>query len=1038
MQNFTFLLKKRGLLLSLFMFLFSAGVYAQQQTTVSGVVTSNTGETLPGVSILVKGTSSGTQTDVNGHYSINVTGNITLQFSYVGYNPQEVATSGRTKIDVQLTGNEKTLSEVVVLGYGTANKKDVTGAVATVKVADLPQVAATSVDNLLQGQAAGINLTTRSAQPGGGLTVNIRGSLSPRSNNSPLYVIDGVPITNNNSPVPSINNTDIGFSGGVDQDPLSTINPSDIESVSILKDASATAIYGAAAANGVVLVTTKRGKFGAAVVNYSGSYTIQHPKKYFDLLDATGFETQQDRLGHDKYLFDNNLAPYGTTNPSTVAPYTPLFSQQQIASAGKGTDWLDLLIRNGSIDEQNVSVTAGNDNTKIFTSFNYYDNKAILENSDFKRYSGRVNIDQQLGSRVKLSLNLTFSQVGSNNGTTGANSGGAEKYNELQAAYSFAPNLGIYNADGSYTKTYDGIITNPAAFLIIQNNNTTNRLIVSPNVEVKITDDLKWNTVAGIDRQSSNLSFYLPIAAQNYQLPTGMAQLTNSRIGNYSAESYLTYNKRINNDNNFSVVGGLGYYDSTNQFFGLEAVGFPTDAAGYNNVGLASDKDKSFDFSNRDPDQNKVSAYFRANYSYKDKYLLTLTGRDDGQNNFAPTRQYGFFPGASLGWRINEEDFMKTSKVVSNLKLRVGYGTSGNSPITAGAQALYGSAGSIFVIGNTYYPGISITQIANPNFSWETDKTLNLGLDYGLFNDRITGALDVYERNASQLIDEDPLPVNNEVGQVVTNVGETRSRGVEFSLVSQNFKNGDFKWTTSFNISAYKSYWVTRNPETALAQYVGYNDPIREIYGWQTDGIIHNTSQIPSYMPNAKVGNIIYVDQNHDGKLDINDVVKLGNPDPKFSLGLGNTFTYKNFDLYVFMYGSFGMYEVNNYGAYYDPTNINEADRAHNTLAGIANTFSADNPNGIYPGYAANPYTGNNPTATNNFFGQNINFLRLKNVTLGYKLPLRDKFIKSLRFFVDVQNLAIITNYKGYDPEYTEVNPYPQALSTTFGINANF
>jgi TonB-linked SusC/RagA family outer membrane protein len=1036
MQHFTFLLKKSWPLLLLFqLFIFSTA--QAQQITISGTVTSTTGEPLIGVSVLLKGTSIGAQTDVKGSYSlkaVNTKG--TLVFTYIGFNTREENIDGRNKINVQLTDNSKSLNEVVVLGYGTSNKKDVTGSVVSVKTSDLPQVAVTSVNNMLQGQAAGLTLGTRSAQPGGGLTVSIRGSLSPNGDNSPLYVIDGVPITSNASAVPSINDKDLGFYGGVDQDPLSSINPSDIQSVDVLKDASATAIYGAAAANGVILVTTKRGKAGKAAVSYSGSYTIQNPKKYFDLLDATGFETQQVRLAHDKYLYDNSLAPYGNTSPSTVAPFTPLFTQDQINNAGKGTDWLGLIMRNGSVNEQNISVSGGTDKTKIFTSFNYYDNTAILENSNFKRYSGRVNIDQQLGDRVKFSLNLTFSQINSDNVATGSNTGGAEKYNELQSAYTFAPNIGIYNPDGTYTKSYDNLITNPAAFFIIQNQTSTNRFIASPNIEVKVTDDLKWNTIVGVDKQTGELNFYLPAKAQNYQLPDGMAQLATNHIENYSAESYLTYTKKVK-DHSFSVVGGVGYYKTINKSFGLEAVDFFTDAFGYNNVGAASDKDRSFQNSNRAPDLIKLSGYFRANYSYKDKYLLTVTGREDGESYFAPNRKYGFFPGASLGWRIAQEDFLKESKVVSNLKLRVGYGTSGNSTILGtNSLPLYGT-GPQYVIGTTNLPGVGLTQIANPNLSWETDKTINAGIDYGFFNDRITGSLDVYQKSATDLLDYDKLPVNNAVGRVATNVGETRSQGIEFSILSRNVVSDDFKWTTNFNISAYKNYWVKRNPATAYAQYIGYNDPIREVYGWQTAGIIHNTSQIPSYMPGAKLGNIIYVDHNNDGKLDINDVVKLGNPDPKFSLGFGNTFTYKNFDLYVFMYGSFGMYMTNNYGGYYDPTIINVAN-AHNTLAGISNVFTADNPNGIYPGYASNPYTGSNPSTVNNFYGQKVNFLRLKNITLGYKLPIKQSFIKSLRFFVDLQNLAVITNYKGYDPEFTEVNPYPQATSTTFGINANF
>lgn len=1007
---------------------------------VKGKITDKAnGDALPGVSVKVKGSSAGAVTDANGNFSLNAPENGTLVISYIGYTTMEVPVNNRNTLRIALENPATALGEVVVVGYGTTSKKDITGSVVSIKTKDLPQVANTSINNLLQGQAAGLNLSVRSAQPGGGLSVNIRGAISPRGSNAPLYVIDGVPILNNASPVPSIADGDLGFYGGVDQDPLSSINPSDIESVDVLKDASATAIYGSAAANGVILITTKKAKAGQAITEYRGSYTIQSPKPYLDFLDAGNFMQQQVRLARDKYLYDNNLAPYGNTDPSSVPAFNPMFSDADISKAGAGTDWLDLLMRQGSINEHNISVSGGTEKTKVYASFNLYDNKALLENSRYKRYTGRVNLEQQISSRVKFNLNLTLSQVNSDNAATGSNAGGPEKYNQLQAAYTFAPNIGIYDESGNYTKSYDRLITNPAAFSIIRNQTSLKRLLAAPTLEIKILDNLKLTAVAGIDKQSSDLKFYLPRKAQNAQLPEGMAQLATNNIGNYTAESYLTFNKSFKKSD-LAVVAGAGYYKSMSDNFGLQAVGFFTDAFSFNNVGVASNKEKSFQNSFRAPDRIKVSQFFRVNYSYDNKYILTLTGRNDGSSYFADNHKFGFFPGLSAAWRISEEPFLKNPGFISNLKLRAGYGTSGNESILGtNALSLYGT-GSPFLIGSTYYTGIAITQIANPDLTWETDKTINLGLDFGFFNDRLTGALDVFRKEAKDLLDYNPLPSNNAVSQVAANVGSTRSDGIELSLNSRN-TTGAFKWNTSFNISQYKNYWIERNPVIALSPFIGAKDPIREIYGWKTDGIIKSAADAPVYMPNARPGNIRYTDVNNDGNLDINDVVKLGNRDPKFSIGLGNTFSYKNFDLNVFVYGNFGGYLFNSYSGFYDPAQINGSN-AHNTLTGIKGVWSADNTNGIYPGYASNPYSGNNPTTTNDFYLQKVNFLRLRNITLGYKLPdnltRSTRLIRNARLFFDMQNIAVLTNYKGYDPEVTEVNPYPQALSATFGVNLTF
>ncbi|MFD1002848.1 SusC/RagA family TonB-linked outer membrane protein [Ohtaekwangia kribbensis] len=1017
------------------------GLQAQQKV-ITGKITDENGSELPGVNVLLKGTSLGTVSDQAGAYSLSIPesqSSGTLVFSFIGYLSEELAINNQTSVNIQMMPDIQTLSEVVVVGYGTQRREDISGAVSSVKASELPQVANTSIDNLLQGRAAGLNLTQRSAQPGGGLNVNIRGAISPNGNNTPLYVIDGVPVLNNGSAEPSLNDSNLGYYGGVDRNPLSSINPSDIESIDILKDASATAIYGSAAANGVVLITTKRGKAGAVTTEYRGSYTIQSPKDYYDLLDATQFMQQQNRLAKDKYLYDNGIAPYGTTDPSSVGAFTPKFTDEQIRTAGAGTDWTDKVMRNGSIQEHNISLSGGTDKTKLYTSFNYYNNKAILENSDFVRYTGRVNLEQKLGGRVKFGLNLTLSQINNNNASSGANAGGVEKYNMLQSAYAFSPTVGVYDEDGNYTKTFDPLITNPVAFLAIKDKTRTSRIIASPTLEVKITDALKGNVVVGIDKQSSTRNFYLPRAVQNSQLPEGMAQLGQGSLDNYTTEAFLTYDKKVG-PGNLSLVLGAGYYNSVQESFSMQAVDFFTDALQYNNIGIGANKEKAIMSSYRSPNATKISQFFRANYSLLDKYIVTFTGRRDGSSTF-PEDKYGFFPGISAAWRINQEDFLKNSTLISDLKLRAGYGTVGNDRISpTNALDLYES-GFYYLIGNTYYNGVTLAQVGNQNLTWETDVMINVGLDFGLWSDRLSGSFEIYQRTAKDLLDFNRLPSNNADGQVAANVGSTRSQGIELSLTSTNVDNGSLRWTTTLNVSTFKAYWVERNPQVALPEYIGENDPINAVYGWRTDGIITSTGDVPSYMAGAKPGNIKYIDSNGDGELNSKDVVMLGNTSPKWNVGLGNTVTYKNFDLNFFFYGFLGQSAFNNYSGFYDPLRIANTN-SQNTLTDVSRIWTAENSTGDLPGIASNPYSGSNPTGTHDFYLEKASFVRLKNITLGYRLPDKlwgnRKFIQSARVFVDVQNLAVFSNYNGYDPEFTEVNPYPQALSTTFGVNLKF
>jgi TonB-dependent starch-binding outer membrane protein SusC len=1021
------------------------GARAQEKTT-QGKVSDASNHPLAGVTVMVKGGHAATTTDENGAFSIKANAGDVLVFSSVGFGDLEQKLGSGRSVSIILRVSSSNLNEVVVVGYGTQNRKDVTGSTVTIKTDNLPKVANTSINDVLQGQAAGLNVALNSAQPGGSLTVNIRGGLNPSNglpgstgSPAPLYVVDGVPLFNNSASEPAIisggASNEVGFSGGINRDPLNGINPSDIESIDVLKDASAAAIYGSAAASGVILITTKKGKSDGRVnTDYRGSYTWQTPKKYLDFLDAHDFEEQQVRISHDKFLSDNGLPPYN--NFTTTSTFTPLYSPAQIAAAGAGTDWIGLLSRDGSIQEHNLAVSGGNDKTRVYTSFNYYDNKALLKNSDFLRYSGRVNLEQKLSNRIKLSLDLNMSQVNSNNQSTGGNNGGSEKFNALQAAYAFSPTVGVFDNSGNYTKTLNTEITNPAAFLIINDKLRTKSFFAAPNLEIKIIDGLKFNAVGGISQNNSERKFYLPIKAQDFLFPQGLAQISTQSIQNYSAEGYATYTKNFG-DHNLSLVGGGGWYKSISESTSMQGVGFFTDALGYNNIGLATDVAQNFVQSYRNPDIVKISQFFRANYSYKSKYILTFNARRDGASDFAPNKKYGFFPGVSAAWRISDEGFMANMKTVSDLKLRAGYGTVGQDA-NLNSLALYAAGVGNFLIGNTFFPGVAISQLDNPNLSWETIRSANIGVDYGFFKGRITGSIDVFKRDRLNIIVQAPLPENNAVNKLIVNLGSQSSKGIEFAVNTKNIQ-GAFTWETNFNISNYVNRWTKRNPYQQLAPYEHANDRTDVIYGWQTGGIIKSLSNLPADMPKGTLGNLMYKDQNKDGALDASDVVRLGYGQPAWSFGFSNRFSYRNFDLNVVMYGRLKQYMLNNLSGFYSPARI-AGTSGQNVLTDIKKVWTVDNPTGSLPGIAPNYYDGGNPSGNSDFFMQSVNFLRIRNVTLGYTLnPTR--IVHSVRFFLDIQNLAILTNYKGFDPELAggnEGNPYPEALSTTAGVNINF
>ncbi len=1039
----------KKILLLFFMLAFFVQITIAQKV-ISGTITNSADKTiLPGANIIEKGTTNGTQADINGKYTLTLQRGATILVSFIGMITREISVGNQTVIDITLDPDVTGLNEVVVVGYGTQTRKSVTGSMSNVKAGDLNLVNAVSMDNMLQGKAAGLNILANTAQPGGGLTINIRGALSPNGSNSPLYVIDGVPITNNGR-VDDYKRRQTTFWGGTDRNPLNTINPNDIESVDVLKDASAAAIYGSAAANGVILITTKRGKEQRTTVTYNGTYSVQTLKKYLNPLNSTDFMKYHELYAEEYWKYTNKVAPYGSIDPSTVTPYIPKFSASDISNAGNGinTNWIDFLTQDGLIADQNISIEGGTENTKVYSSFNYLNQKALLRHTGLDRYSGRLNLDQKIGSRVLLKLGISYSQVENQNENTG-HQDDPDSPSPLQSAIRFAPTFGVYDSSGNLTHSYLIRTPNPQSWMMIKNDTKATRLLFSPSLAVKVTDALKATVMVGIDESRGEHDFYVPVSAEFQTVLLGDAQLSTNFIGNYNTEGYLSYDKELGTSR-LSVVAGAGYYKTAAKNFGLEGIDFFTDAFGTAQVSIASNKDKNSIYSGRS-ESTKISQFFRVNYTLLDRYIITFNGRNDGSSIWAAGHKWGFFPGISAAWVINQENFMKTIPAINQLKLRAGYGTVGNEGLGGNySLSTYGpSDGFVYPFGGKMSSGVLQIQLGNPELHWEKDITVNAGLDFGLFGDRVSGSFDYYVRTAKDLFNFRTLPSNNAIARIGANVGSTRSRGFEILFKTINISRKDFTWSTDLTFSSYKSYWVERsNPEDlAKTPWVGLNDEIHAVYGWETDGIIRSVAEIPEYQAGAYVGNIKYLDVNKDGKLDENDVQYLGNTDPKAFYGFGNTFTCRGFDLNIFLYGTLGGLQEDNWrsiGAIggsvglYNPAPSNAESHVLNTWA----TFNQD---GKYPGVASDVVgSADNPSAYNDLGLRKVNWGRVKNITLGYnlspKLLSKTKVIQTVRVYVDIQNLAVFGNHSGLDPEMELNNnfPYPIARTTAFGLSVKF
>ena len=1037
-------------------------VITSQQTgavkKVHGVVKDVNGEPIIGANVVVIGNpSNGTITDLNGNFDLSVTSNTTLQVSYIGYNTQELFVGKKTDFNIVLKEDTELLDEVVVVGYGTMKKKDLTGAVASVKMDDAPVGTVSTISHALAGKAAGLQVNTISAQPGSGSTFRIRGAASVNAGNDPLIIIDGFPVSPTDDSKIQTGKYDSGSSDNI----LASINPNDIESIEVLKDASSTAIYGARAGNGVIIITTKKGKTGAPKVTYSGTASVQTMAAKYEMLSAKDFMIQSNRYALEEWRRSNGIGVYGGKSEAEAAtPYTPYYTDAEIANPAYDTDWFKEITRTGFQTQHNLSVNGGTEMTKYLISGNFFKQNGVVKNNDMDRYTARVNVEQKVSKYVNLGVNMTLSRNTTNNVPLGA--GQNENASIMVAAAQFSPILPVRDEEGEYVlNSQAAFLPNPVSLLEITDKTVKERMLGTAYVEIKPIEELTLKGNFGIDRNYQKHSVYMPKTTLYGQKTGGQANIAQYDKSDYLMELTANYSKRFG-DHNLNALVGYSFQRFTDESLSAGNSQFLIDGFLYNNLGAGAYPKPSVGSS---ASKSEMASFFgRINYSYKDRYLLTATMRADGASNFAKNNRWGYFPSVALGWRFTEEEFMQPlTSVLSNGKLRVSFGQTGNSNIGNRVISYY-STGNNNEFGGTEQVGVYLSQMGNVDLKWETTTEWNVGVDLGFFKNRLNVTAEYFHKVVSDLLSERSLLGFQEVSTIAANIGETQSQGFELTINSTNFNTKNFGWNTDFTFSLYRDKWKTRDESWKPSAYSVYDSPIRYQYGYLSDGLIQPGETV-DWMPGAIPGQVkikdingyvynedgsVKVDQHGiplksgkpDGKLDDADKVIYGSSDPGYLLGLNNTFRWKNFDLNIYFYGQF---DLLNSGSYKDlwltgasgMTGIVNMYRGYNMPVSAKDVWTSDNQSAVRPGYFQDKSTW----GIGDYYLQKSWFVRCRNITLGYTIPVNQgrNILSNVRVYFDVNNPFTITPYDGLDLETdNSVWAYPNVRSFSLGVDITF
>ena len=988
-------------------------VFAQDRD-VSGTVTDADGAPLPGVSIQIKGTTQGTITDFDGNYSITVSADAVLVFSFIGYTTQEIPVGDQTTIDVSLKEDIMQLDEIVVMGYGVTKKSDVTGAMSSLKENDFNSGLTVSPEQLMQGRISGVQITSNNGEPGAGVNVLIRGANSIRSNTMPLFVIDGVPLDIQNSSPDGATAAGINTASSA-TNPLNFLNSSDIESIDILKDASAAAIYGARAANGVVIITTKKGQEGKSSVEYSAFGTISQLPKKMDVLSAD--EWVQYRL--------ENIPNVDVTQ-----------------HLGAETDWQDEIFRTAYSQSHNLSLSGGNSSTQYRASFGYLDQEGIIKRSDLKRYTGRINLTQKaLNDHLTVEGNLTASQIEENRVPIGGRTGfeGGLLTNAIQAN----PTMPVYTDSGTYYQPQAISKRNPVAMLYLTDDNTkTNRVLGNLSASLEIVKGLSYKVNLGLDHtvairrieQSRQLNYMANIGGEGVG---GSASINNRELQSWVIEHTLQYNKTFAGIHAVSLLAGFSYQNFLVRGYNIYTLGYSTDEIRYTNNLDGSDIPQSSPSSYAI--KNELQSFFgRLNYSLMDKYLVTATFRRDGSTKFGKNNKYGNFPSVALAWRASQEEFIQNLNVFSNLKVRFGWGLTGNQEIgdKYSLFSLGNSAGSKGVMdGTSVIPGYVLLRTPSPDIKWESTSQINIGLDMAFFKGRLSSTIDLFQKETTNMLFEvnskQPAPTATQMANID---GSIINKGIELSLTGYIVEKGDFGWDAGINgtyiHNTVKDLYVTQITTGEASgpgltgvrvEVIRSGEPINSFYGPKFRGFNEN-------------GNSLFEAENGNDTTASSYKQILGSPLPKFTFGINNTFRYKDFTLNLFIQGVQGNKIYNN---------------TANAIGTIPNIFIGNN---TFPSVLELNESTSNSTVFSDRFIEDGSYIRLSTLTLSYKLPLKQNpWVSEFNVYFTGSNLFIITNYSGYDPDVNtdakvdnvasmgvDNTNYPKARSYTLGLNVTF
>jgi len=1032
------------------------------------------GTLLKGVVVLVKGTSIKTATDESGRYQLKIPNlKVTLVYSYVGYTNQEVVPSRYNAFDVRLKLNTKALDDVIVVGYGKQKRREVTGAIASISESQLKEIAVSSFENAIQGKVAGLEISVPSGEPGSAPVIRIRGSASISAGNDPLYVIDGLPISSNTGLQQNIGQRTEAYTVPK-MSPFTTINPNDIQSIEVLKDASAAGIYGSRGSNGVIIVTTKKGIKNKKQVSFTGYTGYQDATNLPKLMNSEQLIAYTKDARNNNYLQTNDPTnPLSKTynasyDPNTnagrpTATATFLIPEKYVNWDGTNTDWLGLVLSRGKVSNYNVSVSGGKDNLTYYTSAGYYSEQGSIAGSKFDRYTFRTTVIDDISKKLQVgsSLNVAFTD---NNRLPANGPYFALPPGIIYDAMVSSPVAKPYLADGTINQTdnqnqwgaYMTTNNNPLATMAAIKENIKN-LRVFGNVFAKynILEDLSFKTYLGIDLDNYQQSYYKGVTLLYRGAAKGdpFAKSSSAQGLNWIWENTLDYSKKVN-DHSFALLAGYTAQKQNNELQWIQANSFPDDQVKTISGGIVTGG------SAQKEQWTLVSGLARMNYSYKDKYLVSGTIRSDKSSRFGIGNQTGVFPSVSAGWRIDEESFMKNLSFINELKLRTSYGLTGNFQIpNYGAIGLLGNANYIF--GNNITTGIGSSTLNNDKLSWESKKQLDIGLDFALFNDRIYGGLDYYRSLTSNLLLNVTVPSSSGFTTALTNIGEVENKGIEFSISTKNII-GKFQWSTDFNISANKNKVLKLGPTGDPILSVGSAGDIRHItrigdavgsyYGYQVVGVYQTQDQInaaPKDMlvgaGGARPGDLQFKDVNGDNLITAADRTVLGNYMPDYTYGITNKFRYNNFDLSVFVQGVEGREILN-----LTQRHLLNGEANLNSYAEFLNRWiSATQPgNGKIPRADSNSGLHGYNMRPSSFQVEDGSYVRLRNVTLGYEFPI-PKITKKARVYVTATNLFIWSKYLGFNPEVQQqatnnlvpgedYGAYPISRTFLLGFNLTF